>query len=277
MGAPAQVLLGTGGIPSLYNALISAGLGANLGYVLDPGDSASYSGAGQQWNDESPGGFFFYRGTDNTVQPVDPTFNGTPGTFAGQYWSTDGTQLFTYHTTNEAFMQTWHKTGANFGMYAFIYRTSTPAALSPILADLNFAGAGGPGIYWEVNSAGKILMQVNNAAASAALVKTTDAVISLNAWHFVGLSINEAGGAGSGFLYKDGAYDQVGSSNTFNAAYTSPSAASAESTLTFMSDGGQSFLFENGWRMGPMAVTTTAPTKAQMDAVFAQMRSRYGI
>lgn len=275
MGAPAQMLLAGGGVPSMLTALRSAGLGANLGYVLDPGDANSYSGSGQQWNDLSGGGYFFYRGTNNTVQSTDPTFNGTPGTYSNQYWSTDGTQLFTYHTTNETFMQNWAKAGANFGFYGFVYPTTNPASLANIICTYDNAGSV-TGIGWDVISTGKPRFRAQNNAANG-LTKLADNAWTLNTWHFIGVSINEASGAGGGFLYKDGNYDQVGSANTFNAAYTSPTTGASESTNTLMSDGGQTFLFDSGWRMGPMAVTTTAPTKAQMDAVFAQMRSRYGI
>jgi hypothetical protein len=108
--------------PSLYDAIVEAGLTTNLKLVLDAGDSQSYDGTSQKWLDRSGGGYDFFLGTNGTVQSTDPTFNGTAGRLtASEYFSTDGGDYFSYDTSIETWMQNMGKGGRVFTVLGVFY------------------------------------------------------------------------------------------------------------------------------------------------------------
>jgi hypothetical protein len=92
----------------------------------------------------------------------------------------------------------------------------------------------------------------------------------------LGVSVDENGGSVS-FGYLNGAYNQVSSSNTFDASYTSPSAASATSAWNIGARGGGNAKINNGWRLGMFALFPTALTKANFDTLYTDIAARYGL
>lgn len=260
---------------SLYGALQTAGLGSNLGFVLDAGKGASYT-SGQSWLDLSGGGYDFFRGATSSSSSDDPTFNGVADALtSSEYFSFDGADFLKYDSANETFMEAAHKDNANFGLVVFIYATANPGTLGPIVGDYDNGGVIN-GFQWQINSSGKQRITVSNGSGNA-LDKTVDNAMALNAWHMLGLSINEATGAGGGFFYKDGAYDQVSAADTFNSTYSSPSSSAANGAMRIGADTGNNFFLPSGTRIAAIAMLTTAPSKAQMDSVWSSMRGRFGL
>lgn len=277
MSAIQQMMIGSsGGGTTLMSALTTAALTTNLKLCLDAGDSASYDPGVQtdKWLDRSGGGYDFYRGSGTGSDAADPTFNGSGGV-TNSYWSFDGGDYFTYDTTNEAWMQTLHKNNAIFSLVAFYYQDGASDYIS-FLGNFGYAPAV-TGIHAYVDGSRAIRLEVGNAGATVIGV-VTDAYLTTGAWHMVGISVNEATGAGGGFFYADGAYSQVAASDTFNSTYTAPAAGNASYTTQICSDGNNAASAAVGQRLNSMAIWQgTALTKANMDTIFSAMRGRFSI
>lgn len=264
---------GNAGGQTLMAAITAAGLTSNLQLCLDAGDAASYT-SGQSWLDRSGNGFDFFRGTTSGSDATDPTFNGAAGQL-GSYWSSDGGDFFTYDTTLEAWMQNLHKDNAAFTLLVFFRKTS---ALSTFYF-LGDAHDGGTDIginFYEDLLFGPTLDVYDGAATPTVLSVTGDTGLAANQWHMAAVSLNEATGAGGGFLYTDGSYNQVSASDTFTSTYTSPTSSAASRTLNIGAQGGGSNPMPNNDRIACFAAWSAALTKANLDAIWARMRVRFG-
>lgn len=270
MNKALQMKMGAGGgQQTLFQAITAAGLTSNLQLCLDAGDAASYT-SGTKWLDRSGNGYDFFLGTDGTTDA--PTLNGGAGN-RGAYWS-GVTKYFTYDTTNEVWMQNLHKDNAAFTCIYIMYAAGTnPAAFGT--SDGTVATNIGVSFYVASTSPPKIY--VANGTGGAALEVNGDTTPAANAYHMVGVSLNEATGAGGGFLYTDGAYNQVSASDTFNSAYSSPSASSATYKMNVAALGNGGTPLSANERLGAIAIWSSALTKANLDSIFALQRARYGI
>lgn len=247
----------------LYDAIVAAGLTTNLQVCLDVGDPLSWPGSGLKWLDRSGNGYDFFLGTDGTTAA--PTFVGSAG-LRNSYWSFDGTTYFTYDTTNEAWMQTLHKNNAVFSCVTIGYKsTGGPTQF----------GDHGNTTGIDFNSSRAI--QVENATVDV-LSLAGDTVTSNATWNFAGISLTEATGAGGGFLYLNGGYNQVSASNTFDSTYASPAAGNASFTMQIGAKGNAVGISASGGRMSCIAIWSgTAITKANMDTLWVSMRGRFGL
>src|SRR5258708_4652988 len=124
--------------------------GASTPACTSPAHVASYDGVSQTWNDRSGGGYNFYRGTTSGGDASDPTFNGAPGDPNGAYFSFDGGDLFTYSTTNAAWMDALHKSGAAFSVFALYFVPSS--GLATVLGTNN-GGSATIGLVYRVAEA----------------------------------------------------------------------------------------------------------------------------
>lgn len=257
---------------SLYEAIIAAGLTSNCKLVLDAGDASSYS-AGQSWLDRSGNGYDFFRGATSGSNTDDPTFTGSAGDLTSStYWSFDGGDFFTYDTTNEAWMEALHKDNALFSLIASVYIPD--AAVHGVFGTMGTATTN-IGVRLQFTTVEKLQFIV--AGGASALNKTTDNAVSAGAWHIIGLSIDEAGGSVS-FFYTDGGYSQVSASNTFDAAYLSPSSSSATYTMQIGAAGNNGFPLANTTRLGFLGIWQgTALSKANFDTLYASTKGRYGL
>lgn len=270
MSAVQQMMIGSGGGGvTLMSALTTASLTTNLKLCLDAGDVSSYDPSVQtdKWLDRSGAGYDFYRGSGTGGDTADPTFTGSAGVL-GSYWAFDGGDYFTYDATNEVWMNAIHKNSAIFSIVFFYFPTTGTCAL---------LGDSSNGTGFEFINNGYMNFQVDNAGAPALLI-TGDSPVSDNAYHMAGISLTEATGAGGGFMYLDGSYNQIGASDTFDSTYSSPSAASASYTLQIAAGGNASLPAKASSRLACVAVWQgTALTKANMDTIWAAMRGRFGI
>ena len=247
----------------LYDAIVAASLTTNLQLCLDAGDPASWPGSGLKWLDRSGNGYDFFLGTDGTTAA--PTFVGAAGN-RQSYWLFNAASYFTYDTTNETWMQNLHKNNAVFSCIEIGYSTSG----SPTLWG---DSAGTTGIRRDTYRT----MVVNNATATVNS-KTGDTTDNENAWNLSGLSLTEATGAGGGFFYLNGAYNQVSASDTFDSTYSSPAAGNASHTFQIGATGNASTPSGIGSRISCVAIWGgTAISKANMDTLWASMRGRFGL
>ena len=262
---------------SLYGAITANGLTGNLQLCLDAGDVSSYTGSGQSWLDRSGNGYDFYRGAGSGSEASDPTFNGTAGALtSSEYFSVDGGDWFTYDSANETWMQNLHKDNAAYTILAILY----PGAVNSY-QDICGTGASSAetGFDLAINGSAKFYLEVDRSSAgSPAITKTSDSSLSATTWQFLAVSLNEATGLGGGFLWRNGAYLQVGGADTFNSTYTSPSTGSAAGTFQIGARGGtQATPLLNGSRIAGFAAWSTALTKAQLDSIYSQLASRFGL
>lgn len=265
MSAIQQVLAG-GQTPSgstLSAAITAAGETANLQLCLDAGDSSSYT-SGQSWLDRSGNGYDFFLGATVGSEASDPTFTGSAG-YLGSYWACDGGDFFKYDSANETWMQNLHKNNAAYTILAIFYGPNG------YICGTN-GGAGNTGIF-VAHQTNKLNFRVENAG-SIVLSVTHDTALSSGYPHFVALSLNEATGAGGGFMWADGNYLQVSASDTFNSTYTSPAAGNATYTMELASLGNASST-ANGSRLMGFAVWSRALSKASLDTIYSSIQGRY--
>jgi len=112
--------------------------------------------------------------------------------------------------------------------------------------------------------------------SSGFTARIADTALTTGEWHCIGCSLDEATGAGGGFLYLDGNYDQVGSSNTWDATMSSPSTTAATPFGIGARPNGIQDLPANTRIGGVMIWEGEALTKAEMDTIFNATRKRFG-
>ncbi len=266
---------GTGDL-SLMGIIQGFGLTTDLKLVLDAGDAASYT-SGQRWLDRSGNGFDFFRGADGNAAADDPTFNGSPGgVSSNEYWSFDGGDFFRYDSANETWMNNIHKENALFTIM-LILRPQV-SALQQGLFGTSRGSSVNVGVAWWIKTDEVLNFQVVDGVAPAALTVTTDNAVSGAAWHMLAISVDEAAGAGGGFLYKDGAFDQVVSADTFDATYSAPSTGGATFTMEIGTIADVNIPLVADTRLAGFAAWEgTALTKAQLDLFWDRIRGRFGI
>lgn len=277
LAARMQMAAAGPGDGSFIGSINRLGLGTNLKLCLDAGDANSYSGSGQKWLDVAGGGYDFMLGSETGSPSTgdEPTFNGTAGDLSSaEYWSFDGGDFFRYDTTNEAWMDNIHQDNALFTIAFWVFSPD------PVTGDGVAGTIAGSAVntgFEMVTVSGAPGFRVTTGGSDVLANKQADSAMTAGAWNFVAISIDEATGAGGGFHYLNGAYNQVSSSDTFDATYTGPSAGSATYTLELGAAGNNNNVLGSGHRFGGVFIWEgQALSKAQLDNVFAQT-NRYGI
>ena len=266
------------GDDSLLGIITALGLQSNLKLCLDAGDLVSYSGSGQSWLDRSGGGYDWFRGADGSATATDPTFNGTAGGLSlSEYWSFDGGDYFTYDTTNEAWMSNIHKDNAAFTMLFIMYPIAGTSN-QRVWSNTNTSSEVGSELL--ITSSETLQFYTTNGSGGYPINKTTDGSVSGSAWQFIAVSLNEATGAGGGFFWRNGAYMQVSSADTFDSTANTPSSSAATYTTKIGTDGNvaNSGFFNNGTRLAGVAIWEgTRLTKANLDDLYSRLRGRFGL
>ena len=265
------------GVP-LIEVLTALSLTTNLKVCLDAGDVVSYDGSAQDWTDRSGniGSDEFQLGATDQATTDDPLFNGTAGGLSvAEYFSYDGGDHFLYPSTIETWADALHKDSAIFSVFAVVYRVAASSSVHTLFATKD-GSAGERGFLIEISTTDKL--SIFGADGSATDINVaSDTAIDLDAWNAIGWSITEGGGDAS-FFWDNGAYNQVSSSDTFDAAYTTPSASSAAGAGVIGARDGPTAQAESGERIACLAIWQgTALTKANLDAIYAQIRGRFGI
>ncbi len=255
--------------PTLITAITTAGITSGLQYALDAGDSNSYSGTGQKWLDTSGNGQDFFRGDTGSSSTDDPTFNGVSGgQSSSEFWSFDGGDHFFYDDTLESYMSGAHLNNAVFTLMMVV---SVGNVESNVLVGSRDPD---PGMIWNLNGAGKNAYIVRNGSASTIMSESSDDSYVADTIYFLALSFDESVGSGGAFMYRDGAFSQVSSSNTFDSTYTSPSGAAGHWA---MARNGVASEFSNGSKIYMSAAWNIALTKANLDSLFAEVQDRFGL
>jgi hypothetical protein len=275
--APAQIL-------TLDDAITEASATTNLKLVLDSGDSSSYGGSGTTWSDVSGNStdFDFGDGSDTDTYP---TFNGTSGDLTNYMsFDNDPAEWFRVNSTSTAAGPAWantlHKNGAIFTCCTWLYIPTPTGTGEGALTCWSTASAGWVlgFLYRQQEAKQSFLCGISPTTGPLAINKTSDSAFSYDAWHFVGLSVDEPTGSGGGFFYLDGDYDQVGSSDTFDATYSNPTTDDAYNRLSIAigSASTDQGVPDIGTRIACCAFWQgTAYAKATFDTIYDTTKGRF--
>ena len=258
---------------NVITAIKRLGLGTGLRFVLDMSDPVSNPNTGQKILDLSGNGYDFFRGIDNTATTDDPSFNGTPNWSDSAYLGLDGGDVARYDTTNETFMQNFHKDNAIFSFLVGWYAAN---AESGILGTSGINAGTEIGVDWELSPAGNFSDFVvrNNGVVNRFLANSGISGAVASRWNIFGFSCNEAVGANGACTMMNG------ETLLHTSTYTSPSAASATRTLELFSRGNALTKAASGSRFGFMACwegTGGARSAAEFRALFHALRGKYKI
>lgn len=267
-----------GGYLPLIDILTALSLTTNLKICLDAGHDLSYGGSGQDWLDTSGnlGADEFHMGTTASADAADPTFNGVAGGLsAGEFFGFDGGDSFHYGAALEAWMKTLHKDGAAFSLLIALY---TPAgANGTMVADVQAVLQYDPGFNISFDAT-SMNFHVTNGSAFQHVASSDAKPYTDDSWNIIGATIDENGGAAASFFWANGGYVQVGASDTFNAAYTSPGAADPSYDFTIGDRGDGSVPLSNGCRIAGLAMWEGGTiSKANFDAIHAMFKGRFGL
>ncbi len=257
---------------TLYDIIKERGLLTNLRICLDAGDIASYDGSSQTWVDRSSNAYSFFRGATSGAAADDPTFNGSAGG-RRSYFSVDGDDIFRLNQSNPAAVNDIHKDNAAFTLFALMYPGSTAQVT---LSGTNATSSASTGFWWYRSSSNiPTFVITKSVSGTPALSVTATTAMTASTWNAIAVSINEAGS--SGFFWQNGAYNQVSASDTFNAAYATPSAGAASQTMGIFDAGSGSTPAASGDRIACFALFGEALTKAQLDGIWSRLRGRLGL
>ncbi len=254
----------------MITALTELGLTTNLKLCLDAGDASSYT-SGQTWTDVSANGFDFYRGSDATTETTDPTFNGVAGGRSSkENFTFDGGDRFVQTAGSApAWVNNMHKDNALFTVLTWANLTGTgPEGL---LGTSTLSNP--PGFNISRSTPGALLVGAYDAGGATIRTFATDDLIEANKWQFLGITLNEPGGAGN-------SYANIGESfKTANGAYTAPAATDAPGKLTLgvKSIAGTHPLNAGSKIAAMMIWEGTCLTQTQIRSIYHRTRTRFGV
>jgi hypothetical protein len=254
---------------SVVNAL---GLGTNLKLCLDAGDASSYGGSGQTWADRSGGGYDFYLGTGSSADSSDPAFNGSAGgKSANEYFSFDGADLFTYETSNAAWMSDMHKDNAKYAFCSWVYVKSS-ANTQGIWGTMANDTAGN-GAQSLIDASNKLVHMVYSNGAD--LLQASGAASVPDQWNFLAVSCDEAAGANGLIMQVNGVQE------LYTSTYAAPTTNAASGWFT-VGALGQNAGFRRelvaGSRMASFLMWDgTALSALQMTRLFQATRGKFGV
>lgn len=244
------------------------GLLTGLKVCLDASDGGSLPASSAKWLDTAGGGYDFFRGTSSGADASDPTINGSAnGRSANEYLSFDGGDYLTYDTTNETWMNNFHKAGAKWAVATWIWYAASGSA--------GFIGTNGnsisPGFAVGMSSGGKLITIVHNASTQIVNnVSTTS--IPTGQWCFLGNSFDSSNGSTGNVMCINGTIE------TFSGTLSSPSASNASFTMQIGSRANATVPLPNTSRMGAfIAWESVALTQQNLLDLFNTSRARYGV
>jgi hypothetical protein len=216
----------------LLVVLTTLSLTTNLKLCLDAADESSWPGSGQEWLDVAGGDYDFFLGADGSAAADDPVFTGRVGALSAAEAWTFSSKFFRYSAPNESWMDALHKNGALFSLGVLLKQSTAPATGSDGLIGTSGGGPTNVGIALRVNNPGNFVsLRVGNGAGST-LFTANFGIPADSAWHLLGVTLDEAGGANQSLWSLDGV-----AKSTFNGTVTSPSASGSAYTMEIAAKG----------------------------------------
>ncbi len=259
--------------PSLQTIISNLGLTSGQQICLDAGDSACYSGSGQQLNDLSGVGNNFARGASTGTGSDDPTFAGVAGNLSiNEKFTLDGGGIFgLIGAANPAAIETMHKAGAKWTILLAINFVHSSSITQQLIGTRGGTGTSRGFVINIQSSTDTLRVLVGNGGASILSVDTATLTPGLN---IIAVSLDDAAGAGGSSWMANGV------TGTWNGALASPASANANSKLELCGSGG------TGATGAPIAGsaffamglwTGVAMTGAQMSQLYSQLGQRLGL
>lgn len=193
--------------------------------------------------------------------------------------------LFSRLGTVTSFFRTMHKSGSKFTIELWMRWAGTEGVNIAPLFDTGTSDQGGSDMsrgvmYADLGNAhadrGHSIRVKRDASAATALSKKADAAISSGVVHMLACSIDGTGAASS-FLYKDGAYDPVAASNTFDGTFATPGTLDSINPPRLGCRGdGLGYVGANV-RLYLVRLYNRNLSKAELDANYDGARGRFGI
>jgi hypothetical protein len=229
-----------------WDILDNLNLTGNLKLLLDAGDSRSYDGSSQTWEDLSPGDYDYYRGGSAAALSDDPTFNGVSGGLSeNEYFSLDGGDYFGPVNSSgvDHWTRTMHQDNAKFSIVMWYYMSATPSAIVGLCGTQTADNANGFSV--RLDTAGRVYTYVYDGTIEARAYSSANN-LSIG-WNFIGFSLNEATPLAT--FYVNGVNDAS------SLAYTIGVSNAGSTTLKIGTKGstGSSFV-ESGSRYGTVAI-----------------------
>lgn len=262
---------------------------------LDAGNAVSYS-TGQGWanlvvaptSGATQTAYDYALGSDFVGVGHDPDFVGSPGN-PSSYFSFNGLQYFTIKDAGgaPAFLREMHYPNRRFTIVAWMYYTATAPNVAPIF-DSGTTDQGGSDmsrglIYADLGELAtgtsapdsKHRFRIKNSSGGTSATEiVSDAFLERNRINMIAISCASDVANGS-FLYKNGAYDQVGGLDFFTV--TTQVALDIAGTSRIGARGDGNFRVANGTRIYMMRFFNDALSKSELDTIFEQTRGRFGI
>lgn len=280
-------------------------------FVLDPGSTRSWTGTGQTVRNAIPkpsdgearSAYDFYFGLDETVENTsgrvsDPTFVGVPGSCDGYLAAQNPANtpwILRMVGNNPAFLQNMHQNGSKFTIEMWIdLHGARPGGFSPTpmfnsgcsdhSGNMPARGVyyGETGDNYLTDSEHCIVLPWNaETEAGHRLFKVADAQVAHNQVNMLAVSLDTTGAEPS-FLYKNGAYDPVDASDTWDGTplYASGFPTENKATIngTWMAERPDVYWKGSARsRMYFLRVYDRNLTKAELDANWSALRGRWGI
>tara|TARA_Y100000310_G_scaffold70538_1_gene66223 strand:+ start:5265 stop:6104 length:840 start_codon:yes stop_codon:yes gene_type:complete len=244
-------------------------LDTNLFCCLDAGNIDSYDGSGQTWADQTSNGTDFWLGADGGSSTDDPSFQGVAGAESNaEYFLLDGGDFFTVKVMSTN-IQNLHKDSADWTIVAWVFIPTGGWSLNDGWFGDADATASTVGVYTPTAASTAARLEVNKGSAGAAMSETTAVGIgTANAWNLIGISLDEAAGGSASFFYKRSGGSST--ATTFDATYTSPSAASATYDFAIGQKGSGSGILDNLTRFAGFFMFNASLTQANLDSIYTQ-------
>lgn len=258
--------------PRTFRQMIgAAGELASLQLCLDVGDAACFPGSGQTLFDTSGQDNDFLRGNNANVNAFDPSFVGVAGDLSeNTYLQFDGGDMLTA-AAGVAFSDAWHHDGAAFTVLALL---RLPGGLSRLpyvfcTGATEFVALGyvGSGAGSQRRSAS--LSVVKGGLTTVLSLRTGNNLVTEGTWALLAYVFDEA--AGLFRFYCNGAWEEVA------GTYAAPATGTPGGNIAIggNSAGSSSYLFGTATRLGALAAWNRALSRAAVEAVYAQTRSRW--
>ena len=244
---------------------------ANAEFILDAGDSSSYSGSGTTWSNlvAAPASGAAQSAYNFTTSGL--TFSGTAGNKdAAEYFSTAGSGYATIGS-NTTFLNSLHKSGAAFTILCVAFTSGVSS--KPVFGTHNNSG---PGLRWGINGSGtgRVEFYATNAVPNTVASYYSDYGIPAAGHTLFATSLTADG---SSFHYCNGSILTQGGAQTFTATYSSPSAASAAYPAQIYALGNNYSPAGAGFRIPLFAMFNRAMTADELAICYNNLRTRWGI
>ena len=218
---------------NLYNAFAVIGREADLAIAYDLGDASSFDpGVSTELindlSDNNDGAVMGISSGNNTADPpynIDAAGGLSLGEYIGDILEGDCCRM----TSTPAFFDTLHKAGAQ---YCIVFAGRAPTGdlgTNFMLTNINSSVNHGISLGGDTTD---LTVVIRKGSGDAGLF-ATDGGFTAGEEFLLFVNIDEAGGSSASFFRKNRASMQVGGSDTFDAAYTSPSSSSASYNMFF--------------------------------------------